>query len=59
MEVFTFEPVDQYTLQGDAFSKALIDETAVPTPLTDAVGNMKVIDAVVESSKKDKWIDIK
>lgn len=57
-EVFNFEPVDQYTLQGDAFSKAILEDNAVPTSLDDAVGNMKVIDAIVESSKTEQWITI-
>ena len=57
-EVITFDPVDQYTLQGDAFSKAILEDTEVPTPLSDAVNNMKVIDAIVESSKKSRWIDL-
>lgn len=56
--VFSFEPTDQYTLQGDAFSKAILENTDVPTPLTDAVNNMKVIDAIVESSAKGQWITI-
>jgi predicted dehydrogenase len=43
-ETFSFEPVDQYTLQGDAFSKAVIDDKPVPVPLEDAVNNMKIID---------------
>ena len=37
---------DQYTIQGDLFSRAILDDTAVPTPLEDAVANMRVIDAV-------------
>ena len=57
-EVFTFDPIDQYTLQGDAFSKAILENTEVPTPLIDAVNNMKVIDAIVESSKKLQWISL-
>jgi len=57
-EIFTFDPTDQYTLQGDAFSKAILEDKKVPTPLSDAVNNMKVIDAVVESSKKSQWIMI-
>lgn len=52
-ETFVFEPVDQYTLQGDAFSKAILNNTPVPTPLEDAIGNMKVIDTIVESAKRD------
>ena len=55
-ETFAFEPVDQYTLQCEAFSKAILRNTAVPTPLSDAVNNMKVIDGIVESAKKGQWI---
>ena len=31
---------DQYTVQGDLFSDAVLNNTAVPTPLADAVANM-------------------
>jgi predicted dehydrogenase len=55
-EVFTFAPIDQYMLQGDAFSQAILEDKAVPTSLTDAVENMKVIDAVVESTRKQGWV---
>ena len=37
---------DQYTIQGDLFSRAILEDTAVPTPLEDAVANMRTIDAV-------------
>ncbi len=57
-EVITFDSIDQYTLQGDAFSKAILKNTEVPTPLSDAVKNMKVIDAIVASSKKSQWIHL-
>jgi len=43
------EAVDQYRLQVDAFCRSIINNTAVPTPLDDAVANMKVIDAVFKS----------
>jgi predicted dehydrogenase len=33
----TFAHCDQYTTQGDAFARAVLDDTPVPTPLTDAV----------------------
>lgn len=48
--------VDQYTLQGDAFARAILDNTAVPSPLTDAVANMRVIDAVFQSAKTNSWV---
>lgn len=49
---------NHYTNQGDAFSKAILEDTPVPTPLDDAVANMKVIDAVFESSKNRAPIKI-
>ncbi|WP_159518176.1 Gfo/Idh/MocA family protein [Sunxiuqinia indica] len=57
-ETFTFEPIDQYTIQGDAFSNAILRNEPVPTPLTDAIGNMQVIDAIIESSKKKQTISL-
>ena len=55
-ETFKFAPVDQYTLQGDAFSYAILNDTPVPTPLEDAVENMRVIDSIVESAKQSQWV---
>jgi predicted dehydrogenase len=46
---------DQYTIQGDAFSCAIRENTQVPVPLEDALGNMKVIDAIFRSAKSGKW----
>ena len=57
-EEMVFEAVDQYTLQGDAFSKAILNHTPVPLSLEDAINNMKVIEAVFQSSEKGTWISI-
>lgn len=57
-EEIIFEAVDQYTLQGSLFSLAILNNTEVPTPLTDAVNNMKVIDAVFESGEEGKLISL-
>ena len=46
---------DQYAVQGDAFSRAIRENTEVPVPLEDALGNMKVIDAIFRSTKNGKW----
>jgi predicted dehydrogenase len=51
----TFPVCDQYTLQGDAFSKAVIENTEVPVPVEDAIGNMAVIEAIFDSAKSGKW----
>lgn len=42
---------DQYTIQGDLFSLAILNDTDVPTPLSDALANMRVIEALVASAK--------
>src|SRR5271168_3165009 len=51
----TFPVCDQYTLQGDAFSKAVIENTEVPVPVEDAIGNMAVIEAIFASAKSGQW----
>ena len=54
-----FEICDQYGIQGDLFSQAILENSEVPTPLEDAVANMKVIDAVFQSNKSGTWCKIK
>jgi predicted dehydrogenase len=56
-EIF-YGPHDQYTLQAEAFAKAIIEKLPLPIPFTDAVSNMKVIDALIESSQKNQWITV-
>ena len=46
---------DQYTLQGDQFSRAVQGEGEVPVPLEPAIANMAVIDAVFRSAESAKW----
>lgn len=45
----TFPVCDQYTLQADAWARALLDGEDVPVPLEDALGNMKVMAALLEA----------
>jgi predicted dehydrogenase len=56
IEEFTFDITDHYTLQGDLFSQAILNNTPVPTPIEDAVANMRVIDAVFASQKSGGWV---
>jgi len=58
IEEIPFEVCDQYTLQGDLFAQAILNNTAVPTPLEDAVANMQVIEALVQSAQEGKWISL-
>jgi predicted dehydrogenase len=55
-EELTFDVADQYTIQGDLFARAVLDDTSVPTPLSDAVANMDVIDALRRSAKLGQWV---
>jgi predicted dehydrogenase len=54
----TFPTCDQYTAQGDAFSKAVLENTEVPVPLEDAIKNMAVIEAIFHSAKTNQWISV-
>jgi predicted dehydrogenase len=46
---------DQYTLQGDEFSRAIREGGEVPVPLEDAIGNMAVIEAIFQAAESGKW----
>jgi len=50
-----FPVCDQYTFQGDAFSRAVLEGGEVPVPLEDAIKNMAVIEAIFRSAESGKW----
>lgn len=50
-----FPACDQYTIQGDLFSQAIQQNTEVPVPLEDALGNMAAIDALFRSASTGLW----
>jgi predicted dehydrogenase len=50
-----FPVVDQYALQGDAFSRAVRGEEALEFPIEDAVLNMRVIDATFRAGASGRW----
>ena len=49
---------NQYTLECEAFANSILNNTDVPTSLSDAANNMKVIDAIVESNLKSRRIHL-
>jgi predicted dehydrogenase len=56
IEEIVLESCNQYTIQGDLFSQAILSDTEVPTPLEDAVANMKVIEALIRSGREGTWV---
>lgn len=51
IEQIEFPVCDQYTIQGDLFAQAILNDTPVPTPIEDAVANMRVIEAIFASAR--------
>lgn len=54
-EVTRLPACNQYTLQGDAFSRAVIGEQPLDWDTSDAVLNMRVIDAFFRSANSKTW----
>jgi predicted dehydrogenase len=50
-----FAICDQYTIQGDLFSQAILKDGPAPVPLENALGNMAVIDALFRSGETGRW----
>jgi len=51
----TIPTCDQFTIQGDLFSRAIRENREVPVPLEDSVRNMAAIDAISRSAESGKW----
>ena len=54
----TFDVVNQYTVQGDLFARAIREGTPLPFPLEDAVANMRVLDAVFRAGRSGRWEEV-
>ena len=55
IKVEEFPIADQYTMQGDAFSRAVLEGGEVPIPLEGAIANMSIIEAIFQSAQSGKW----
>ncbi len=53
-----FDTCNQYTLEGDAFSKAIIENTEVPVPIEDTLYNTAVLTALYKSTKSGNWENV-
>jgi len=46
---------DQFTVQGDAFSRAIREGGEVPVSVEDAIGNIAALEAIQRSAESGKW----
>lgn len=54
----TLPTSNHYRIMADVFSESILQNTATPTSLNDALANMKIIDAIFTSAKHNNWISI-
>lgn len=57
-EVHQVAGCDHYQKQADALASAIHNNAKTPTPLTDALANMKVIDAMFKSHQDNCWVSL-
>ena len=58
IETIELEMTNQYTVQSELMSRAIIENLPVPTPLQDAVNNMRVIEGIKESAASRSWVSL-
>src|SRR5581483_6600324 len=49
------EACDQYGIQGDLFSRAILERGVPAVPLEDSLQNMAVIEAIFRSAETGRW----
>ena len=54
-EILKFDVCDQYTIQGDLFSRSIREGTELSVALEGSIRNMAVIEAVLRSAKSKQW----
>lgn len=54
-DIMEFDAVDQFTLQADAFARAVRGQAPLPMTLEDSVANMVVIDSLFRSAESASW----
>jgi predicted dehydrogenase len=55
---YSFEPVNQYTLQVDRFSRYLRGEPVPSWPVEDSLLTLSIIEALFESARSGQWQSI-
>lgn len=55
IELVELDVCNQFTIQAEEFSRAILEGRPQPAPLEDAVANMAVLDAIFKSSQTGRW----
>jgi len=54
-KTFTFEPVNQYALQVERFSRFLLGQVVPTWPIEDALVTLRIVEALFESARQGVW----
>jgi predicted dehydrogenase len=57
VETIELPTADQYTIQGELMSLAILNDNAVPTPFEDAVANMRVIESCFVAANETRRVE--
>lgn len=55
VETIEIPTANQFTLQADAVSRAIVEGAPAPIPLESSIANMRAIDALFRSEKSRQW----
>jgi predicted dehydrogenase len=55
VRIETFAVADQYQIQGELFSKAILDKQPFCVSLENSIANMRIIDAIFSAAKTGTW----
>lgn len=58
LDELLFPLIDQYRIQADAFTKAVVEKTPSPVPLEDSLANTRVLDALFKSAETGAWVTV-
>ena len=54
----SFPVMDQYTLQGDDFARAVLEGAEIKSTLEDGLANTRVIRAIFTAAREQRWVTI-
>lgn len=58
-EVIILDAPNQYTLMCDQLARSIMEDTPEPVPLEDTLINTAILDALFESDRIGRWVEVK